>query len=405
MFLSKKLPIFFALSLIYFSTNCVTEASRSEDKLISDLLDKLNLLERPVENYHDVLNVSVGLTLMSIINVDIDKETIDLNIWESLEWNDYKLRWSRENYDNISSLRIPSHRIWSPDIYISNHGHDSLDPFFKTLSVVNYNGTVSSILPGETTTTCKMDLKKYPFEKLECEIKLLSWTYDGSLLDLIINGEEGDISSFRRHPEWEVHGFHARKTTLSYACCPEPYVDVAFTLMIQRRGDQILASARVMNSVIYGFLILSMMLMPNSGLRILFALLAMLLSSYCSLQFNPRCGKYEPPEIVLYYNIVFLISFLVLITNVIVYNLFNKIGQTPSWITKSLARVPPWISPDRVDDESKMNELIGDLGNREGGVVKRMSDWQYLSMLVDKVVFALWVVILVIFHFIAFPTF
>lgn len=45
------------------------EASRSEDKLISDLLDKLNLLERPVENYHDVLNVSVGLTLMSIINV------------------------------------------------------------------------------------------------------------------------------------------------------------------------------------------------------------------------------------------------------------------------------------------------------------------------------------------------
>lgn len=25
-------------------------------------------------------------------------------------------------------------------------------------------------------------------------------------LDLIINGEEGDISSFRRHPEWEVHG-------------------------------------------------------------------------------------------------------------------------------------------------------------------------------------------------------
>lgn len=27
-----------------------------------------------------------------------------------------------------------------------------------------------------------MDLKKYPFEKLECEIKLLSWTYDGSLV-------------------------------------------------------------------------------------------------------------------------------------------------------------------------------------------------------------------------------
>ncbi|OXA54509.1 Neuronal acetylcholine receptor subunit alpha-9 [Folsomia candida] len=374
MFLSKKLPIFFALSLIYFSTNCVTEASRSEDKLISDLLDKLNLLERPVENYHDVLNVSVGLTLMSIINVFIPFPNLG----------------HRQGNDRPKHL---------------GNGHDSLDPFFKTLSVVNYNGTVSSILPGETTTTCKMDLKKYPFEKLECEIKLLSWTYDGSLLDLIINGEEGDISSFRRHPEWEVHGFHARKTTLSYACCPEPYVDVAFTLMIQRRGDQILASARVMNSVIYGFLILSMMLMPNSGLRILFALLAMLLSSYCSLQFNPRCGKYEPPEIVLYYNIVFLISFLVLITNVIVYNLFNKIGQTPSWITKSLARVPPWISPDRVDDESKMNELIGDLGNREGGVVKRMSDWQYLSMLVDKVVFALWVVILVIFHFIAFPTF
>lgn len=36
------------------------------------------------------------------------------------EWSDYKLRWNPEEYENVTSIRIPSELIWRPDIVLYN---------------------------------------------------------------------------------------------------------------------------------------------------------------------------------------------------------------------------------------------------------------------------------------------
>lgn len=36
------------------------------------------------------------------------------------EWNDYKLRWNPQEYENVTSIRIPSEIIWRPDIVLYN---------------------------------------------------------------------------------------------------------------------------------------------------------------------------------------------------------------------------------------------------------------------------------------------
>lgn len=36
------------------------------------------------------------------------------------EWNDYKLRWRPSDYDNVTSIRVPSELIWVPDIVLYN---------------------------------------------------------------------------------------------------------------------------------------------------------------------------------------------------------------------------------------------------------------------------------------------
>jgi len=38
----------------------------------------------------------------------------------SQEWNDYKLRWKPSDYDNVTSIRVPSELIWVPDIVLYN---------------------------------------------------------------------------------------------------------------------------------------------------------------------------------------------------------------------------------------------------------------------------------------------
>lgn len=35
-------------------------------------------------------------------------------------WNDYKLKWAPVEYDGIEFIRVPSNKIWRPDIVLYN---------------------------------------------------------------------------------------------------------------------------------------------------------------------------------------------------------------------------------------------------------------------------------------------
>lgn len=35
-------------------------------------------------------------------------------------WNDYKLRWLPAEFDGIEFIRVPSNKIWRPDIVLYN---------------------------------------------------------------------------------------------------------------------------------------------------------------------------------------------------------------------------------------------------------------------------------------------
>ena len=70
-------------------------------------------------------------------------------------------------------------------------------------------------------------------------MKFGSWTYDGLRLDLIPEGGknmcDGDIKKFIRHGEWDLLSMPCSRNELVYACCPEPYPDVTYTMTLRRR--------------------------------------------------------------------------------------------------------------------------------------------------------------------------
>nr|AHJ11217.1 nicotinic acetylcholine receptor alpha7 variant B [Locusta migratoria] len=91
-----------------------------EKRLLHTLLDHYNVLERPVANESDPLQLSFGLTLMQIIDVDEKNQLLITNIWLKLEWNDVNLRWNSSEFGGVKDLRIPPHRIWKPDVLMYN---------------------------------------------------------------------------------------------------------------------------------------------------------------------------------------------------------------------------------------------------------------------------------------------
>jgi hypothetical protein len=70
-----------------------------------------------VENENDAVDVSLGLTVQRITEIDEERQTLELNGWISLSWNDYNLKWNPSEFGNIKSLRVPSEKIWIPGIF------------------------------------------------------------------------------------------------------------------------------------------------------------------------------------------------------------------------------------------------------------------------------------------------
>ena len=68
-----------------------------------------------------------------------------------------------------------------------------------------------------------------------CEFKFGSWTFNGLQLDIQLESPIGDASKFLTNGEWELVAFPAQRTVQYYVCCPEPYPDVRYTLILRRR--------------------------------------------------------------------------------------------------------------------------------------------------------------------------
>ncbi|KAI8127752.1 Neuronal acetylcholine receptor subunit alpha-7 [Lucilia cuprina] len=217
----------------------VSTAGPHEKRLLHALLDNYNSLERPVVNESDPLQLSFGLTLMQIIDVDEKNQLLITNIWLKLEWNDMNLRWNASDYGGVRDLRIPPHRLWKPDVLMYNSADEGFDGTYATNVVVRNNGSCLYVPPGIFKSTCKIDITWFPFDDQRCEMKFGSWTYDGFQLDLQLQDEAGgDISSFITNGEWDLLGVPGKRNEIYYNCCPEPYIDITFAILIRRKTLQ-----------------------------------------------------------------------------------------------------------------------------------------------------------------------
>ena len=75
----------------------------------------------------------------------------------------------------------------------------------------------------------------FPWDQQSCPLKFGSWTYDGSKIDITNRSATGDVSYFVSNGEWDLIGMPLRRHELWYSCCPAPYPDLTFWVVIRRR--------------------------------------------------------------------------------------------------------------------------------------------------------------------------
>ncbi|XP_012942041.1 neuronal acetylcholine receptor subunit alpha-10 isoform X2 [Aplysia californica] len=228
------------LSAIATLVECVVQMSH-EKRLIRDLIGNYTLrgkMGRPVQEQNDTITIYYGMSLIQILDLDERNQVLSTNVWATYHWKDMYLAWNESEYGNISTVRVKNEDIWKPDIKLYNYADERLEEKRDALCVLSSDGSVVWIPQAVFKSSCSIDIRHFPFDEQTCELKFGSWTYDGSKLDLQFRYKEVagfEMTDYIKSNEWDIVESNARRNVLYYECCPEPYVDLIFKLVMRRK--------------------------------------------------------------------------------------------------------------------------------------------------------------------------
>ncbi|KAG7461049.1 hypothetical protein MATL_G00205490 [Megalops atlanticus] len=208
--------------------------SHAEDELFKKLFIGYNKWSRPVPNISDVVIVKFGLSIAQLIDVDEKNQMMTTNVWLKQEWNDYKLRWKPADYDNVTSIRVPSELIWVPDIVLYNNADGEFALTHMTKAHLFHTGMVRWVPPAIYKSSCSIDVTFFPFDQQNCKMKFGSWTYDKAKIDLERIENTVDLKDYWESGEWAIINAVGTYNTKKYDCCHEIYPDITYFFIIRR---------------------------------------------------------------------------------------------------------------------------------------------------------------------------
>ncbi|KAJ0061516.1 hypothetical protein NL108_005496, partial [Boleophthalmus pectinirostris] len=168
---------------------------------------------------------------------DERNQILTLYLWVRQVWMDSFLTWSKDDYDGLDSISIPSRYVWKPDIVLYNSADDEFSSSMETNVALRSDGKVTWDQPSITKSSCSVDVAFFPFDLQQCVLTFGSWTHNGNQMDLNIELDTADLADLVPNVEWQVLGMPAKKNVILYGCCSDPYPDITFTLQLKRRAS------------------------------------------------------------------------------------------------------------------------------------------------------------------------
>ncbi|XP_061572280.1 neuronal acetylcholine receptor subunit alpha-2-like [Cololabis saira] len=156
------------------------------------------------------------------------------NVWLKQEWTDYKLQWSPADFDNVTSIRVPSQLIWVPDIVLYNNADGEFTVTHMTKAQLFHTGRVRWVPPAIYKSSCSIDVTFFPFDHQSCKMKFGSWTYDRAKIDLEPFETTVDLKDYWESGEWAIVNAVGTYNTKKYDCCHEIYPDITYYFVIRR---------------------------------------------------------------------------------------------------------------------------------------------------------------------------
>ncbi|XP_050402291.1 neuronal acetylcholine receptor subunit alpha-10 [Patella vulgata] len=310
-----------------------------EQRLLNHLLRGYERSVRPVRHANNTVLIKMGLTLTQIFDMDEKNQILVTNVWLDQEWRDEFLVWDPKDFNNITTLRIPCHKLWLPDIVLYNNAAEYTDGLMPANAMVEFNGNIFWPVPTKMQSSCKVDVTFFPFDIQVCKMKFGSWTYDGFQVDMTNRTSEVDLTNYVNNGEWGLISVSIVRNEVYYACCKEPFPDVTFQIVIRRRTLYYMYNVVFPCVMMSALTLLVFCLPPDSGEKIALGITVLLAFSVFMLAVAenlPETSEFVP-LISIYLTIVMFLTSVSVIMTVFVLNLHHRgpdKRSVPYWLRR-----------------------------------------------------------------------
>ena len=203
------------------------------------------------------------------------------------------------------------------------------------------NGLQSWLCPATFTSTCKIDITYFPFDRQECKLKFGSWTFDVAGVDMQADTRPVITSQYLNSSEWEIADAKQSRNLVRYGCCPTPYADVTVYITLRRKPLYYVFNVISPCLVLAATILFGFFLPPESGERISLTI-TILLAVAVFLQLvsdNLPRNSDSIPILAIFYMVIMAESALSLITTCVVlvfhYRSTERTTQgLPDWVRR-----------------------------------------------------------------------
>ena len=221
----------FKLLALIFGALSVNEEVFLRDRI----MENYNKYVRPVDEFENTLVVQMGLAIQNIESFDQLTETMDLNIWKRMSWQNDLLKWDNSS---ISFLSVDVNEIWTPDIELLNAAAKP-EVYIINEALNLYNtGEIFQSKPSIIKFSCPLDLHEFPFDIQKCNMYFGSWTFNDKMLMLVPYDEierQIDVLPSFSHSEWKMINYFINVFNESRICCPgKQFTVMQYTIELQK---------------------------------------------------------------------------------------------------------------------------------------------------------------------------
>ncbi|PAV86757.1 hypothetical protein WR25_06394 [Diploscapter pachys] len=282
----------------------------------------------------------------------------------------------------------------------------------ETNAIISDDGRVVLFRALITDISCNLSLEQFPFDQQVCYLTFASWSMDGSKLYLSATPDTDNLELYIRNTEWTLTDFKVKPYIKVYDCCPYPFPDVSFFMVLRRSPSYyifslVIPSAFITVVTIVGFFT------PHSTT-------VMMVSDEvpATSEVIPLIGKY-------YIGLIFLI-FLAAFTTTITLSyqmrgnagtevdprvkdfFFHTIAGNPyiawafSFQLPHNLRKSSYVCRKRTGVQEQIKASLDDMRDsiqKERDMKRIQFEWQQITRILDRMIMFTYIIITVIFAF------